>query len=224
MTPWAASQPRLRHHILSLMSTFTPDRIYCAINGLDDGTIVGIGGPFGDQWTTIHDASRPADITIEGDLIPRASDQDTLKESMLTGAVHILVHGCIYGGAEDCVDVTRCHGDIVISARDGLIPTGKHVAIVKGESSGVTLYGLIRGHGKDTDIELGGFYGGGTLPLLNGKTTGTVLNLSCADPIKIRQFRATDPVITNGQKYKHDWFYELVYPLWLWFREKGIGK
>jgi len=202
----------------------TPDKIHCVIAGNKDGTIVGIGGPFGEEWKLIHDAIRPANIEIPGSLIAGPQDQDTLKITQLTGIVSITVAGDIVGGSEDCIDVTRCNGHILIDVAGVLMSGGKHVAIIKGQSSGVYIRGKIAKHGKDTDIELGGFYGGGDLPLMNGKTTDTTLALTCADRINIRQFRSDAPKIANSQAYKHDRLYEFFYPIWLWFRERGIGK
>lgn len=205
------------------MSTFISDKIFCLIGQQPDGTIYGVGGPFG-EGEILSGPERPAVVNIPISLIANGAVQDTLKLAGLTGQVTIACHGDIVGGLEDCVDVTRCRGDIILIVAGALRPTGKHVVIIKGETDGFTLSARLEGHGRQTDIELGGFYGGGSLPLLNGKTTNIKLECVASDPIKLRQFRATDPKIVNTQAYKHDRLYELIYPIWLWFREKGIGK
>ena len=207
------------------MSTIKPDKLFCVIRQKLSGEIEARGGPFGPELRVIHDASRPAKINIEGSLIPGADIQDTLKITQLTGEALITIHGDVIGGTEDCVDVTRCNGVITIVVTGAFQPRGKHVAIIKGESSGVTLVGRIIGHGRDTDIELGGYYGGSPgVPNMNGLTRDNTLDLQCAEPIKLSVFRATEPKIVYNQAYKRSRFYELVYPLWLWFRERGIGK
>jgi len=206
------------------MSTFISDKIFCGIGQNEDGSIYGVGGPFG-AGETLAGPERPAVVNIPVSLIPGPEVQDTLKLKGLTGEVTIACHGDIVGGLEDCVDVTRCTGDIILIVKGALKPTGKHVLIIKGESDGVRVVARVDGHGKQTDVEQGGFYGGGSLPLLNGRTKNIRLEMVSAEPIRLRVFRSEPPTIRNGQAYdRHAKWLEFFYPVWLWFRERGIGK
>lgn len=194
-----------------------PDKILCALSQNDDGSINGIGGPFGDNWHPIHGAERPAKIVIPGSLIPTADISDTLKLSGITGKVDVEVQGDITGGYEDCVDACKCKGDVTVSWTGIAYPKGNFLATIKGETNGFTLRGKVIGHGSEMDVDLGNNYSVGNLKL-NGKTRNVRLDLTNADCIKVRPLSADNPTILNpAQSYKVDKWSRIFWPLYLRF-------
>lgn len=195
-----------------------PDKILCALAQNDDGSINGIGGPFGDFWHPVHDASRPARIIIPSSLVPTAEIADTLKLSGITGKVDVEVQGDIYGGYEDCVDATKCKGDVTVSWTGTAYPKGNFLSTIKGETDGFTLRGKVSGHGRETDVDLGNNYSVGNLKL-NGKTRNVRLELESPDCIKVRPLSADNPKLLNAGKqcYKVDKWSRVFWPLYLRF-------
>lgn len=146
------------------------DKIFHAIGGTD---------PLGDY--------------VVGDLVPPTDDfTDTLKISHCkNGTVRA---GRVVGGLEDCLDVNNHCEDLVIEAAVWE-PRGDYLATIKGGSHRITLRGLVRGHGRVVDIDLGNIS-----DQSDDASTELTLDLrhEAGEPITVRVLNALEPRLLNA--------------------------
>lgn len=166
------------------------------------------GDAAGNVWLAIGDGDREKvadasqlgirEYTHEGDLIPPAGNQDTLKFSGVR-RLRVIVTGRIVGGSEDCVDVNNGCEYIEVIAEGGYEARGRHVATIKGRSRYIRLAGEILRHGSIVDIDLGNHS-----DQSSERTEGVTLALTNREerPITWRRINATTPTFNVGQKYK----------------------
>lgn len=144
-------------------------------------------------------------FNIEEDLVADPKiHSDALKVSACRNLA-VAVHGTIYGGKEDCVDINnKCEGAHVYA--NLMVPQGRYVATIKGGSNGVWLSGQIRGHGKEVDIDIGN-----VSDQSDNLTRKVYLDLTHEDgpdePITVRCIGGPRPILANEGLQK----YELVF-------------
>jgi hypothetical protein len=137
---------------------------------------------------------RPLGYKALGVLVPPAGTDDTLKITDCdTGRVDVEV---VVGGREDCLDVNNRSYDIEIGTLSTIWePRGKYVATIKGGSRSIVLKGVVRGHGKVCDVDLGNWSD------QSQKVTERItLNLrhEKGEPITYRVLNAKKPVLIGG--------------------------
>lgn len=143
-----------------------------------------------------------------GDLIVTTEHADALKVSNASNGV--IYAGAIVGGYEDCVDLNNHCSDVTIIA-DLWEPKGDYLATIKGGSNHIQLHGIVRGHGKVVDIDIGNIS-----DQSDDLTTMVMLNLKheAGEPITIRVLGGDKPVLINEATQKY--VYKFV--LWAGFR------
>ena len=156
-----------------------------------------------------------------GDGTPTPSWSDTVK--ITSGCADFkLTADAIYGGKEDCVDINnRCVGIEVVA---NFHPQGKYVATIKGGVRGVLLKGILNGHGKEVDIDLGNWS-----DQSSQKTQGVKLDLVAYDqsPVTVRVLNAEKPVLVPGSgPYRYvfphpdAWYHGLA--VWFFFKFRKV--
>lgn len=137
---------------------------------------------------------RPLGYKGVGSLIPPQNTDDTLKVTDCdTGVVEAEV---VVGGREDCLDVNnRCHGIEIGTDKTIWEPRGKYVATIKGGTKDITVRGVVRGHGKVCDVDLGNWSD------QSQKVTERItldLRHEKGEPITYRVLNAKEPKLIGG--------------------------
>lgn len=148
---------------------------------------------------------------------PDGTHSDTVKFSNCS-YIRLLFIGALEGGREDCVDINNgCHHIEVVAG--AFVSGGSFVATIKGESYEISLSGVIRKEGRETDIDLGGWS-----DQKSGRTKGVRLNLiKTGGKVFVRVLHAWDPVLMNGAEgyvvnvMFRGWFH------WIWQILKNWG-
>lgn len=133
------------------------------------------------------------------ELIPEAGMSDTLK--VTDSADGVIFVNRVVGGKEDCLDVNNHAENIIIGTPDTVWePKGKFAWTVKGGSRKITINGVLKGHGKEVDLDLGNWSDQSSKP-----TTQIVLNVRSYDgsPITYRVLNADKPRFLVGVKVKN---------------------
>ena len=143
-----------------------------------------------------------------GDVLASTQHADALK---ITNSKNGIINaGKIIGGYEDCVDINNhCSGVTIIA--ELWEPRGDYLATIKGGSSVIQLHGIVRGHGKVVDIDIGNIS-----DQSDDLTTMVMLNLKHedGDPITIRVLGGDKPILINFNTQRY--VYKFV--LWSGFR------
>ena len=146
----------------------------------------------------------PLGTAFVPDLVATPDIADSLKITNCTDG--ILYAGWIKGGYEDCVDINNHCEHIEVNA-ELFEPTGSYVATIKGGSRWIYLKGMVRGHGKIVDIDLGNIS-----DQSDNMTEYVTLNLTHekGEPITIRILGCTDPIIINKDRQE----YKVTFAIW----------
>ena len=111
--------------------------------------------------------------------------------------------GRVISGTEDAIDINnRCDG-IVLHASAWVL-RGKMGITIKGGSRNVSISGVIEGHGREADVDLGNWS-----DQSHEWVTNTRLNLRTTDgsPVRVRVLAAEKPIYAPGSGP-----YEWVFP------------
>lgn len=142
--------------------------------------------PLGEKWL--------------GELIPEAGMSDTLKVTDSSDGV-IYVDRVI-GGKEDCLDVNNRAENVIIGTPETIWePRGKYAWTVKGGSKRITINGILKGHGKVVDLDLGNWSDQSNEP-----TTEVHLNVRSHDgsSITYRVLNADTPMFLMGTRVNNE--------------------
>lgn len=143
------------------------------------------------------------------DLFPTPGIADTLKITDCTDGT--IDAGYIKGGYEDCIDINN-HCEYLHIEAEILEPTGNYVCTIKGGSKWVYIKGVVRGHGKVVDVDLG------NISDQSDNLTEYVslcLTHENKEPITVRVLGATDPIFLNSDSQE----YVVVFAIWKPFRK-----
>lgn len=131
--------------------------------------------------------------------------------------------GVVYSGAENCADVNNECRDVKLSAERWIANGGLYPFTVKGGSEGITISGVLEGHGSEVDVD-----GGNFADQSNHWVKKWVLDLKTTDgsPVVVRCLQAEAPTLTPGSgpyvyafPSPHAWYHGIaVWLLQLWWR------
>lgn len=112
----------------------------------------------------------------------------------------IIYDSYIEGGTEDCIDVMRYAKNIKI-LNSTLKPNGKYGMTIKGGSADVYIKDCVfETHGKEVDIDLGGFAKINRKEIKEKTVRVTLENVTSKDgrPVTVRVLNADKPVVIGG--------------------------
>ena len=145
-----------------------------------------------------------------GDLVATLENSDALKISLSSKG--FVSAGTIVGGKEDCVDINNHCRDIQVQATL-FVPQGDYAFTIKGGSEDITVTGVVRGHGKVVDVDLG------NVSDQSDDLTRRVsicLTHENGEPITIRVLGCENPKLLNAGAQKY------VYTFRLWKPFRGL--
>lgn len=157
---------------------------------------------------------RPMGLREAGNVVPPTDTHDTIK---ITDCDNGEFHAeRVVGGIEDCADLNnRCRKIIVGTHETIWEPRGKYVFTCKGGCEDIEFRGIIRGRGKEVDIDLGNLS-----EQSSERTRNIFLNVRSEDgsPITWRRINSNTPTFRAGQKFKKVWSVPgELRAAWVWF-------
>jgi hypothetical protein len=158
-----------------------------------------------------QDNGQSVDLTPDGPIVPGPEISDTLKFS--TGLTNFYGRfPSVTSGMEDCIDVNnQC--DLVNITVDELVFHGTMGVTIKGGSTNIRVTAHnCKGHGKETDVDIGNWYDQSSEP-----TTGVMLDISRSDgePVYVRVINGDTPMLMPDSGP-----YKFIFP-WPWI-PRGI--
>lgn len=150
----------------------------------------------------------PLGTIVLPDQIATPGIADTVKITNCTEGS--IIAAWIKGGEEDCIDINNHCQNIRIEA-ELLEPTGSYILTIKGGSRWIHVSGMVRGHGKVVDVDLGN-----VSDQSDDLTEYVTLNLTHekGEPITVRVLGATNPIFLNKDRQE----YKVVFAIWKPFR------
>lgn len=121
----------------------------------------------------------------------------------------------VVGGKEDAIDINNHCEDVWVAAGE-IVPKGDYAITVKGGSKGIIIHGVIVGHGKVVDVDIG------NVADQSDNLTGPVKLCLWHDdgtdePITVRCIGGPRPILMNEGEQKYELIFKIPGFFQSWF-------